>query len=54
MVYAWLVKHTDASKIAELDAELIDLLPWEDSNSEAAAELEGASFMEMAALNQGD
>lgn len=53
LVYAWLVARTPPDKIEELDAMLDDLLPWEDSTSEAAAELEGASFMAMAGLPQG-
>lgn len=52
LVYAWVLERTPHDKIDQLESDLDDLLPWEDSTSEAAAEIEGASFMAMAALPQ--
>lgn len=47
MVYAWAIERVDPDKLDEWLAELADLLPWQDADSEAAAELESASFFEM-------
>ncbi len=49
LVYTWVIARIDPEKRDEMDAELNDLLPWQDISSEAAAELESASFMAMAA-----
>lgn len=48
LVYSWIVEHLPHDKYDEWHEELNDLLPWQDADSEAAAELESASFMAMA------
>lgn len=45
LVYAWAIEHVEADKIEEWEAELIDLLPWQESSGNAGAELESDSFM---------
>lgn len=50
LVYAWAIERVPPDKIDEWLTELNDLLPWQTSASEAAVELESASFM--AAMNQ--
>lgn len=47
LIYAWLVQRIAYDKLAEWEAELDDLLPWQTSDSEAAAELESESFFSM-------
>lgn len=52
LVYAWCMERTDPEKREEFLQDLNDLLPWEESDSEAAAEIESASFMAMMAQQQ--
>lgn len=53
MVYAWAVERVDPEKYDEWELELVDLLPWQDSQSAAAEELESKSFMGLMALGGG-
>lgn len=48
-VYAWCIERVDPDGLDDWKAELLDLLPWQDSQSEAAANLESDSFMAMMA-----
>lgn len=52
LVYVWYLQNIPSDKIDEVLTELDDLLPWEDSTSEAAAEIESASFMAMMAKGE--
>jgi len=52
-VYTWAIERVPHDKIEEWLQELEDLLPWEDVDGEAAAEIEGASFMAMQAKSNG-
>lgn len=45
IVYLWVIERIPYDRIAEWQAELVELLPWQDSQSAAAEELESASFM---------
>lgn len=47
LVYTWCVERVDSDKLDDWLSELNDLLPWQDSSSEAAAEAESESFMAM-------
>lgn len=47
VVYSWCVERVPQDKLEEWLVELNDLLPWQDVDSEAAAELESASFFGM-------
>lgn len=47
MVYAWAVERVPHDKLDDWLTDLHDLLPWQDSQSEAAANLESESFMNM-------
>lgn len=47
MVYAWCIERVDPEGLDDWITELGDLLPWQDTNSEAAVDLESASFMNM-------
>lgn len=47
MVYSWAIERVDPEKLDEWIVELDDLLPWQDSNTEAAEEIESASFFDM-------
>lgn len=49
LVYAWAIERVDPDKLDDWLVELNDLLPWEDAQSEAAVELESASFFAMQA-----
>lgn len=49
LVYAWAVANMDNEQREKFDVSLTDLLPWEDAQSDAAVELESASFMQMMA-----
>jgi hypothetical protein len=48
-VYAWCIERVPSDELDDWKAELVDLLPWQDSASEAAVELESESFMNMMA-----
>jgi len=47
LVYAWLVERVEPDKLDDVLTQLADLLPWQDTNSEAAVNLESQSFFEM-------
>lgn len=49
LVYAWCIERVDPDKLDEWLVELDDLLPWQDSESEAATNIESASFFAMQA-----
>lgn len=49
MVYSWAIQLVEPDKLSEWIADLDDLLPWQDSTSEAAADIESASFFAMQA-----
>lgn len=47
LVYSWCIERVEPDKLDEWLQDLNDLLPWQDSTSDAAADLESASFMAM-------
>lgn len=47
MVYAWAIERVDPDKFDEWLADLAELLEWQTSDSEAAANLESQSFFDM-------
>lgn len=49
LVYAWCIERVDPDKLEDWIADLDDLLPWQDSNSETATDIESASFFAMQA-----
>lgn len=53
LVHAWALERVPHDKMDEWITEMEDLLPWEDVASEAAAEIESASFMAAMALQKG-
>jgi hypothetical protein len=53
MVYAWAIERVPHDDLDEWLFDLRDLLPWQDSTSEAAADLESQSFLAMQAKGGG-
>lgn len=51
LVYAWAIQRIEHDKIEEWEQWLEELLPWQDSTSEAAANAESDSFYAM--MNKG-
>jgi hypothetical protein len=49
LVYSWAIERVEHDKLDDWLSELNDLLPWQDTNSEAAAMLESESFFNMQA-----
>jgi hypothetical protein len=49
MVFVWALERVEHDKIESWLEELKDLLPWQTTQSEAAAEIESASFMALMA-----
>lgn len=49
MVYVWALERVEHDKIESWIQELNELLPWQNAQSEAAAEIESASFLAMMA-----
>lgn len=47
LVYTWAIERVEHDKLDDWEAELVDLLPWQDADSLAAEELESASFFSM-------
>ncbi len=47
LVYAWCIERVAYDKLDDWEADLVDLLPWQDAQSTAAEEIESASFMSM-------
>lgn len=47
LVYAWAIVRIADEDRDDWLADLADLLPWQDTSGEAAAEIESASFMAM-------
>lgn len=52
-VYSWAVERVAHDKLDEWLEELHDLLPWQDSTSEAAVNAESESFLNMQAKGGG-
>lgn len=52
MVYVWCIERVEHDKIEAWIQDLRDLLPWQSTQSEAAAEIESASFMAAMKQNQ--
>jgi hypothetical protein len=46
-IYAWCIERVAHDKIEEWEQDLHELLPWQDSTSEAAIQAESESFMKM-------
>lgn len=46
-VYSWCIERVEHDKLDEWLTDLNDLLPWQDSTSEAAVNLESESFFAM-------
>lgn len=53
MVYSWCIERVPHDKLDEWLRDLVDLLPWQDTSSEAAVDIESESFMAMAAKGGG-
>jgi hypothetical protein len=49
LVYAWAVERVPHDNYEEWHNELVDLLPWQDTSSETAINLESESFLAMQA-----
>lgn len=49
MVYSWAIERVPSDKLDDWLQDLSDLLPWQDADSEAAANMESESFMSMMA-----
>lgn len=49
LTYAWAIERVDPEKLEDWEMELVDLLPWQDSHSEAAIQIESDSFFAMQA-----
>jgi hypothetical protein len=49
LVYAWCVARVAHDDYEKWHTELHDLLPWQDSNTAAAANMEAESFLAMQA-----
>lgn len=49
LVYAWCVERVDPEKLDEWIADLDELLPWQDPDSESGINIESASFYAMQA-----
>ena len=53
MVYAWAIERVKHDELDDWLNELYDLLPWQDTDSETAVNLESDSFLAMAAKGGG-
>lgn len=51
LVYSWYVERLPHDKYDEWHVELVDLLEWQNADSEAAAELESESFLAFAGMS---
>lgn len=49
LVYSWCIERVPPDDLEKWLADLDDLLPWEDTDSAAAEDIESASFMNMMA-----
>lgn len=49
LVNAWALPRIEHGKLSEWEAELLELLPWQDTDSQAAIDLESESFFNMQA-----
>jgi hypothetical protein len=52
LIYAWCIERVPSDKLDDWLADLVELLPWQDAQSQAAEELESASFMSMMGKSQ--
>jgi uncharacterized linocin/CFP29 family protein len=53
LVYAWAIERVPHDKLDEWKADLNELLPWQDGESEAAVEMESESFYAAMAAQGG-
>lgn len=53
LVYAWAIERVPSDDLEQWKMDLVELLPWQDTNSEAAAALESESFLAMQRLGGG-
>lgn len=53
LVYAWAIERVPHDKLDEWKADLNELLPWQDGESEAAIEAESESFYAAMAAQRG-
>jgi hypothetical protein len=53
LVYAWCIERVAPDNLDKWHTELNDLLPWQDTDSAAAEELESESFFAMQAKGSG-
>lgn len=51
LTYAWAIELVPPDQLKDWEFELVDLLPWQDSQSEAAIQLESDSFFAAMATN---
>ncbi len=52
-VWTWAIERVASDKLDDWKAELGELLPWQDADSEAAVELESESFFAAQAKGGG-
>lgn len=52
-VRVWCHERIAPAKLSEWQAEMVDLLPWQTTQSAAAVDLESESFFAMAAKGNG-
>lgn len=53
LIYSWAIERVPPDGLEDWEFDLVDLLPWQDSQSEAATEIESQSFFAMMATNGG-
>ena len=53
LVYTWCLERVDPDKLDEWKAELVELLPWQNGDSEAAIARESESFYALMAAGGG-
>ena len=44
LTYAWAIERVAPDKLEEWERDMNDLLPWQDSDSETAEQIESESF----------
>lgn len=54
LVFAWWLEHIDPAKYEERMQDLQEPLPWQDSTSLAAEEIESDSFLALMAAQEGN
>lgn len=53
LVYSWCIERVEPAKLDDWKAGLLELLPWQDADSDAAEAIESDSFMNMKAKGGG-